>query len=302
MTLNRVMKPRLLAAIKASSFYFKRRKRSFLMADQDPYQPPSFWTQRLARYQGLRGVGHVALSEAYNAWMYKARIRNLDWATRRFGITWANARVLDIGFGTGFFERYYQRHGVQDLLGIDVSTAQIEAVRQQFPGYTFKTLDASTQELGETEAFDIATCFAVIYHIVDDEKLAVALKNIVRALKPGGRFLLTGTMLMRNPSPERRPHYRVRRFEEVQQACTAQGLELEGQLPVTHFLNNPVDWTSPVVRSCFSNAWHWGVRKTFGRVALTGWPLGAALYALDGALLHVDPIGRSEKLTVWRKP
>jgi len=272
-----------------------------MTSHSDPYKPASFWTERLTRYGDLQGVGHVGLSRAYNNWMYRARIRNLEWAARRFAIDWERSRVLDVGFGTGFFEAYYERKGVKALHGVDINTATIDSVRSRFPQYTFQTIDVSTEPLQRSNEFDIASCYAVIYHIVDDEKLTCAVRNIAEALRPGGLFLLTGTLLMRSDCPQREAHYRVRKFADVRDLLERNGLEFSGHLPVTHFLNNPVDFRSPLSRSVFTFLWSWVVRRTLGRFALTGWILGALLYAIDGALLRVDPVGRSEKLTVWRK-
>lgn len=272
-----------------------------MSTQSNPYKPGSFWTERLAKYGDLKGVGHVGLSHAYNKWMYRARIRNLESASRRFGIDWRRMRVLDVGFGTGFFEAYYERAGVASLHGVDINTATIESVRSRFPHYSFETIDISTEPMQRSAEFDLASMFAVIYHIVDDDKLACAVQNIVKALRPGGLFLLTGTLLMRSRKPQRETHYHVRTFDEVRELLERNGLEFEGHLPVMHIMNSPVDWQSDVVRKAFSIAWSWGVRRTLGRFAITGWLLGAALYAIDGLLLRVDPIGRSEKLTVWRK-
>ncbi|NLS94398.1 MAG: class I SAM-dependent methyltransferase [Planctomycetaceae bacterium] len=102
------------------------------------------------------------------------------------------ARILEIGTGTGHFARAAAKAGYC-VTALDVSTAMLQYAedRAKADGLTglefrhagFLTLSAAPS------TFDAAVSVAVLHHLPDLWK-AVALANIHRALKPGGRFLL----------------------------------------------------------------------------------------------------------------
>jgi ubiquinone/menaquinone biosynthesis C-methylase UbiE len=101
-------------------------------------------------------------------------------------------RILEIGTGTGHFARA-ALHAGHRVTALDVSPAMLRyaAERAKSENLTgiefchggFLTFTASPA------TFDVAVSVAVLHHLPDLWK-AVALDNIHRALKPGGRFLL----------------------------------------------------------------------------------------------------------------
>jgi putative AdoMet-dependent methyltransferase len=102
------------------------------------------------------------------------------------------SRVLEIGTGTGHFARAAARAGHR-VTAVDVSTTMLQygatrAQAEKLPGLEFRhagflSLDAAPG------AFDAAVSVVALHHLPDLWK-AVALKNIHRALKRGGRWVL----------------------------------------------------------------------------------------------------------------
>ena len=95
----------------------------------------------------------------------------------------AGERVLDVGCGTGQLTAEIARAGAE-VVGIDNSPAMIEQARGNFPGLRFEVADVTGMPY--REEFDAVFSNAVLHWVRDAEAAAGA---IVRALKPGGRFV-----------------------------------------------------------------------------------------------------------------
>jgi len=101
-------------------------------------------------------------------------------------------RILEIGTGTGHFARAAARAGHR-VTAVDVSAVMLEyaasrAREEGLRGVEFRRAGFLTLS-GEPGSFDAAVSVAALHHLPDLWK-AVALRNIHRALKPGGRFVL----------------------------------------------------------------------------------------------------------------
>ncbi len=58
------------------------------------------------------------------------------------------ATVLDYGCGTGDFYRFLKRRGISvSYTGVDINENFIELARKKYPDCTFRTMDASAEEL-----------------------------------------------------------------------------------------------------------------------------------------------------------
>ena len=103
-----------------------------------------------------------------------------------------SARILEVGTGTGHFALAAARAGYY-LTALDVSPtmpeyARSKAVKEGVSGISF--VHAGFLTLSSAPAtFDAAVSVAALHHLPDLWK-AVALNNVRRALKTGGRFLL----------------------------------------------------------------------------------------------------------------
>ncbi len=116
------------------------------------------------------------------------------------------AAVLEIGCGTGRFARAAAAAGLR-ATAVDVSATMLVYVRQcvQEEGLSEIAMQHAgflTMEF-PPESFDAAVSGAALHHLPDAWKL-VALRNIARALKPGGQFILRDVVfvLREGESPE----------------------------------------------------------------------------------------------------
>jgi len=95
------------------------------------------------------------------------------------------ARLIDLGCGTGELLRQLELGGYSNLAGLDLSSKMIEAAREK--ASTAKFHHASIEELlFEENVFDIAISNAAIQWC-DAETAA---SEILRVLKPGGKILI----------------------------------------------------------------------------------------------------------------
>ena len=98
------------------------------------------------------------------------------------------ARVLDLGCGAGIpSTRLLARRF--EVLGVDISEAQIELARKNVPEATFVRDDFSDLAFPD-ESFDGITAFYSISHVPRDEH-ACLFARAAGWLKPGGLFLAT---------------------------------------------------------------------------------------------------------------
>lgn len=102
-------------------------------------------------------------------------------------------RTLELGAGTGFFSLNLKLAGLVDEVHVsDLSPGMVEAAKAnaQRLGFEIDGRVADAEALPyEDDTFDLVVGHAVIHHIPDVE---AALREVVRVLKPGGRFVIAG--------------------------------------------------------------------------------------------------------------
>jgi ubiquinone/menaquinone biosynthesis C-methylase UbiE len=100
--------------------------------------------------------------------------------------THSSSRVLDVGCGTGHFLKELSDRGFT-CSGCDPSDEMLGHARRLNPSISFK--NASIEQLPyESNSFDIVIAIEVMRYIPD---MDLALSEVYRVLKPGGRCLLT---------------------------------------------------------------------------------------------------------------
>ncbi|KQN25127.1 methyltransferase [Sphingomonas sp. Leaf33] len=117
-------------------------------------------------------------------WWYQARRDILADYVRRFAGLPKDARVLEIGCGTGHNLPMLASFGEVDAIEIDEAAGAIASQRLGKPVGT-----APLPELAgvERSAYDLVAVLDVIEHIEDD---VAALRAMGEALKPGGKILI----------------------------------------------------------------------------------------------------------------
>lgn len=118
-------------------------------------------------------------------WWYRARRDILaDYVARYAGLR-ADARILEIGCGTGHNLPMLARFGQVEAIEIDDAARAIASTRLDRP-----VGDAPLPQLPGIErgAYDLIAVLDVVEHIADD---VAALKAMGDCLKPGGKILIT---------------------------------------------------------------------------------------------------------------
>jgi ubiquinone/menaquinone biosynthesis C-methylase UbiE len=99
-------------------------------------------------------------------------------------------RILDIGCGTGEFERMViERFPGLAITGIDVSGRMISVACRKLAGQPqvrFEVARAEALPFGQ-ETFDVVICASVLHHVREPQRV---LQECVRVLRPGGKVVL----------------------------------------------------------------------------------------------------------------
>ncbi len=203
------------------------------------YNPKDYWERRLKSNFTLESVGNIVFDANYNKYLYKLQIDVLKRAIEKSRISLSGAKVLDIGCGTGFFSEFYIRHSA-DVTGIDITDVSIESLRRGLPEGRFIVMDISAGDLKNqfAELFDVLNVFNVLYHIVDDNKLAKAIENALFCLKPGGYVFITDNLGKKDFSPAE--HVRFRSLESYKELFRNR-IDIVDVLPLYHFMNRRIN-------------------------------------------------------------
>jgi demethylmenaquinone methyltransferase/2-methoxy-6-polyprenyl-1,4-benzoquinol methylase len=109
---------------------------------------------------------------------------------KRFDLS-RGLRMLEVACGNGFHTNLFCRMGF-DCVGMDINASGIEYAKQKYPNRTYVHSDASTDLPFEESSFDIVItrgCSIYHYDLAGDAALGMT-RNLMRYLKPGGRFIL----------------------------------------------------------------------------------------------------------------
>ena len=96
----------------------------------------------------------------------------------------ATGRMLDVGCGEGQVARVAADHGLE-VVGVDPSHTQVLLARERASGPSYLQGSATGLGVGD-ESVDVVVACLVFEHIADVD---AALAEVVRVLRPGGRFL-----------------------------------------------------------------------------------------------------------------
>lgn len=144
-------------------------------------------------------VYHDYEAEQYDEkWSISYDERCIDYARDRFAKIagrdgWPYPSVLEIGCGTGFFTLNLMLAGVIGEAWVtDISPGMVGVAERNAAALNLsvqgKVCDAETLPFADA-SFDLVVGHAVLHHIPDVE---LALREVLRVLKPGGRFVFAG--------------------------------------------------------------------------------------------------------------
>lgn len=118
-------------------------------------------------------------------WWYRARREVIAALIRRRVRPVADARILEVGCGTGHNLDMLREFGSVDALEVDETARGLAERRLGKPAFS-----APLPELSDipNAHYDLVAAFDVVEHIPDDR---AAIGGIARLLRPGGRLVLT---------------------------------------------------------------------------------------------------------------
>lgn len=124
-----------------------------------------------------------------------------------------NARVLEVGFGSGYGAHFLSTR-FPDILATDMSDEAVSYAQQRYPGIRFRRA-AATDLPFPADSFDAVVSFQVIEHVSDDQRYV---QELHRVLRPGGVLLLTTPNRRLRLLPFQRPWnpYHVREYTDMQ--------------------------------------------------------------------------------------
>jgi ubiquinone/menaquinone biosynthesis C-methylase UbiE len=164
--------------------------------------PPASAEQIQAAWQDPKLANvlyHDWEASTYDAkWSISFDQRCIDYARDRFSHVagaegWPYGKALEIGCGTGFFLLNLKLAGVLDEGHVtDLSPGMVEVAMRNGAGLGFelegRVADAESVPYPDN-SFDLVIGHAVLHHIPDVEQ---AFREVLRVLKPGGRFVFAG--------------------------------------------------------------------------------------------------------------
>lgn len=142
---------------------------------------------------------HDYQADSYDdKWSISFDARCVDYARDRFakvaGTTgWPYPDALEIGCGTGFFSLNLKQAGVLGAVSVtDISPAMVQraVANAHHLGFAVspRVCDADTLPYPDA-SFDVVVGHAMLHHLPDP---TAALREVVRVLRPGGRFVFAG--------------------------------------------------------------------------------------------------------------
>jgi len=100
----------------------------------------------------------------------RARMDHLD----KLGLPLKGRKVLDVGAGVGHLAQYFVKLGC-DVTCTDGRQANIDRMRDLYPGLKSTVCDVQTETLTTLGMFDVVFCYGLLYHL---ESPVPALRNM----------------------------------------------------------------------------------------------------------------------------
>lgn len=149
------------------------------------YDAHRYWEDRFRRHgPSLRSVGDEGMAESEIRQAYAIQAGEVLEMLDRAGIGLAQARLLEIGCGNGYYSDLVRGRGLRKYAGFDITDVFFPMLRERFPGFEYVRGDITADRL--PAEFDVVLMIDVIEHIVTEAKLMSALSNVGAMTAKGG--------------------------------------------------------------------------------------------------------------------
>lgn len=242
----------------------------------EEFDGKKYWEERLTAKYDVQGVGYSSLSKEYNEWLYRIRKKVFLRIIKRYKLKEAD-KILDIGSGTGFYIKLWEKLRTKELIGIDITHLAVSNLSDQFKAHTFYQVDIGKSippTLKRSAPFDIISAMDVLFHITNDVKFEKALYNIYNLLKPDGFFIWSDNFL--HSKEIRSQHIIHRNLSKTTEILKNTGFSIIERRPMFVLMNEPVD------SSAGQYLLFWKIIKRIaGYNRITGTVLGGILYPFE---------------------
>ncbi len=177
-------------------------------------------------------------------WWFVVRRQFLSEAVLALGLA-KDARILDVGTGTGSNQRLLRDLGFTNVRGIDISEAAIAFCKEK--GFENIVRGDVCQMPFEDGSCDLVLATDVVEHVDDDVR---ALSEIRRVLAPGGRamVIVPAFMSLWGLQDEVSHHKRRYRMGQLEQAMREAGLKSEDAFHFNYLLFGPIWLARQMIR------------------------------------------------------
>lgn len=258
------------------------------------FDPQKYWQQRLEDKFDLDGVGYKGLSLRANKKLYEIRKISFERIVKKSLKFTKKLRVLDVGCGTGFYINLWQKLGVHEISGIDITEVSVRNLSEKYSNYNFYIKDI-TKDLEHEfyNKYDVVSFFDVIFHIVDDEKLENAIINFKKILKNDGLIFISD--FFSNYPTIRKRHIVFRNKQEVYKLMIKHGFEIELRLPMFYLLDDPIDTNNRFIKRIFPYFMKFSRKSIFFEKILL-----FILFPLEKFLIYAFEESPSTEIVVFR--
>lgn len=275
------------------------------------FDPRQYWEDRLQKHCDQEGVGCEGRSATLNQFVYRAKTRAINRALSKLplALTSSNLRMLDIGAGTGFWIDYFLAKGIKSITAVDIAPAAVKFLKEKYCSLetmNFICADAGGNEFSEgvRSMFGLVIAMDVLYHIIENEKFCATIRNIARALEPGGYLFLTDILSSSKEAMSPQQHVHWRPLTAYKRELEKNGLDIVYLAPVYTLLQSPVDANG--IFSRLLNLFYYQITcrltsKTVSTPVIVQKAYLGALYSLDSLLTSFPRFGVSVKLLVAQK-
>lgn len=265
------------------------------------YYPSEYWENRFSTGGlNLGSVGYSRLGPIFNSWLYRKRFSSLNRLLRKVDIPISDSKLLDVGVGSGAYIKYWQKRGIRNLTGLDITNTSINTLREKFPSFNFIRQDISREDINMLDGqFDIITAFDILFHVVDDNGFQFAISNISKLIKIHGWLLISDSFCDVPWGPKFHEYHRT--YEYYKNVLESNHFVIKHIEPIFFTMSTPlcgVKWM--VIFSTIMNR----VIVKLNNHSFSRWiihPIGAFLFFIDLLLGHMLSSGPSLKFLVAQK-